>query len=231
MAADLFDTTPPDSEPVTKGRKLRRFAFPDHARDELYWSAEQVLDLKPSYRGAHAQAMMTGMGEALRLRGVMGDIERPNEQALYVVGEAGSPINKIGITYWPTTRLRSLEGTCGAPLKLKALLWVYGSAFRLEQTVHRVCEKAGARLKGEWFLLPPETCCEAIIATAGEICVECADSATMAANWKRRAIAFADRKQARLEAFTPACAAPTLMQSDYTADRVKRARGGASSPI
>lgn len=65
---------------------------------------------------------------------------------LYVVGQPGTSIVKIGVTRSLPARLKSLQ--TGSPVLLSVLWWHPGS-YDLEDLVHR--EFKSQRLAGEWF--------------------------------------------------------------------------------
>lgn len=67
-------------------------------------------------------------------------------EVVYVIGEAGSPIVKIGMTKTPTERLVSLQTGNPRPL---AILWTGEGSRALEDYLHTAF--AVFRIRGEWF--------------------------------------------------------------------------------
>lgn len=65
---------------------------------------------------------------------------------LYVIGQPGTAIVKIGVTKNLRTRLRGIQ--TGSPVPL-AVLWWHPGSYDLEEQLHR--EFGDLRLSGEWF--------------------------------------------------------------------------------
>jgi hypothetical protein len=92
----------------------------------------------------------TGVRMAIEAR-ALAESEKPAppETAIYIVSPEGYPnICKIGVA---AKRLPMLQCGCWAELSVKGLFWVVeGSAFGVEKLSHRIADKMGKRLKGEW---------------------------------------------------------------------------------
>jgi hypothetical protein len=73
---------------------------------------------------------------------------------IYAAQEVGTPLVKIGFTWWhtPQKRLMELWYQYHVPLSFVALVFVPTAVCMLERHLHR--RLASARIEHEWFYLP-----------------------------------------------------------------------------
>lgn len=80
----------------------------------------------------------------------------PPESVIYIIGPANGEACKIGVAMNPAKRLAELQIGCWKELKIFALFWfIEGSVYGAEKLAHRIADRMGKRLQGEWVDMDP----------------------------------------------------------------------------
>jgi hypothetical protein len=78
------------------------------------------------------------------------------ESAIYLIGPRDRSVCKIGVAMNPAKRLAELQVGCWEELHTYALFWfIEGRAYGVEKLSHRIADKMGKRLRGEWVDMDP----------------------------------------------------------------------------
>ena len=168
--------------PVHSGSATLQFWFEAECIDFSKTPLERAVDL-----GMERLPMLN----ALRLRGLaQGNIHRPPEVGIYVIGPKGDEVSKIGISRNPLGRLSGLRSSNYNPLEIKALFWVVtGYAGAVEKAALRSAKHLGLKRRGEWIDASPDMASLFVVAAAKALNAGICDSAM----WMRQ------RDQLRLE--------------------------------
>jgi hypothetical protein len=125
--------------PGEEGHRELRDAFLPIA-DELYEHGYLVRASRKGAKGKHSEGI-----EAFAVPQESPDVGNPS-QVVYVIGQPGQPVAKIGTTSNLRARLRVLQ--TGSPVRLQ-VLWSCPGGRRLEAWLHEIYKHW--RLEGEWF--------------------------------------------------------------------------------
>lgn len=171
--------------------------------NRLYADSE-VLDLSGDLDQAVA-ACMDGaeIYKSANLTRILWNTEvRHAAQCVYVIGpvDPGIDIHKIGFGHSPSARLTAIQVGNWHRLEVKALLWVYGGANKIEQTALRAAGEMDLRLGGEWVDMSARDATELALKAARYEKADVSDSAAYLRNLGSRAEAVAKTKMLRYAA-------------------------------
>ncbi|GBD48082.1 GIY-YIG nuclease family protein [Methylopila sp. Yamaguchi] len=125
---------------------------------------------------------ITKAGRAVTPRGVGKACREIGYCAVYIIGfdDAPEPV-KIGIAADVGARFDALQVGNWRKMKLHAVIWTAGRplALRVEQKTHDLLERAGKRVAGEWFSVPPEWAAKAIATAAASLDIRTFSDAEM----------------------------------------------------
>lgn len=84
--------------------------------------------------------------------------------SVYVIALSRGKPTKVGIARNVATRLSHIASSTPEEVYLHEVFWLPGKplALRVEKAVHAMLDKAGARIRGEWFDVLPSLAAQAV---------------------------------------------------------------------